>query len=127
SRLVDRRLHRRGDRGHIPPLCRALRAHGPRHRGSRAMTADTLSLPPQRRRRRLAVWQFMSLLILALLIVWTAVPLFMAVMWSLVDPDNPWSPPAVLPPSLSLAQWQYVFEYSSIVRAVITSFVLAPV
>lgn len=91
------------------------------------MTADTLWLPPLRRRRRLAVWQFLSLLLLALLIVWTAVPLFMAVMWSLVDPDHPWSPPAVLPPKLSLAQWQYVFEYSSIVRAVITSFVLAPV
>jgi putative spermidine/putrescine transport system permease protein len=88
---------------------------------------DILALPPVQRRRRLAVWQFMGLLILALLIVWTAVPLFMAVMWSLVDPDNPWSPPAVLPPSLSLAQWEYVFEYSNIVRAVITSFVLAPV
>ncbi|MEQ1769282.1 MAG: ABC transporter permease [Devosia sp.] len=91
------------------------------------MTADILSLPPTQRRRRIAVWQFMSLLILALLILWTAVPLFMAVMWSLVDPQNPWSPPAVLPPSLSFAQWQYVFEYSNIVRAVITSFALAPV
>ena len=90
------------------------------------MTA-TLELPRPARRRRLRVWQFMSLLILALLIVWTAVPLFMAVMWSLVDPDNPWSPPAVLPPSLSLAQWEYVFEYSNIVLAVTTSFVLAPV
>jgi putative spermidine/putrescine transport system permease protein len=90
------------------------------------MTA-TLELPRPARRRRLRVWQFMSLLILALLIVWTAVPLFMAVMWSLVDPDNPWSPPAVLPPSLSLAQWEYVFEYSNIVLAVTTSFILAPV
>jgi putative spermidine/putrescine transport system permease protein len=90
------------------------------------MTA-TLELPRPERRRRLRVWQFMSLLILALLIVWTAVPLFMAVMWSLVDPDNPWSPPAVLPPSLSLAQWEYVFEYSNIVLAVTTSFILAPV
>ncbi len=92
------------------------------------MTATAiLELPRPIRRRRLRVWQFMSLLILALLIVWTAVPLFMAVMWSLVDPDNPWSPPAVLPPSLSLAQWEYVFEYSNIVRAVGTSFLLAPV
>ena len=90
------------------------------------MTA-TLELPRPARRRRLRVWQFTSLLILALLIVWTAVPLFMAVMWSLVDPDNPWSPPAVLPPSLSLAQWEYVFEYSNIVLAVTTSFILAPV
>jgi putative spermidine/putrescine transport system permease protein len=89
--------------------------------------AATLELPRPLRRRRLRVWQFMSLLILALLIVWTAIPLFMAVMWSLVDPDNPWSPPAVLPPSLSLAQWEYVFEYSNIVLAVSTSFLLAPI
>jgi len=70
---------------------------------------------------------FLGLLIIFLLLAWTAIPLFMAVMWSLVDPDNPWSPPAVLPPSLSLAQWEYVFHYSEIVRAMITSFVLAPV
>jgi putative spermidine/putrescine transport system permease protein len=89
--------------------------------------AASLELPRPLRRRRLRVWQFMSLLILALLIVWTAIPLFMAVMWSLVDPNNPWSPPAVLPPSLSLAQWEYVFQYSNIVVAVSTSFLLAPV
>lgn len=91
------------------------------------MTAAAMELPRTLRRRRLRVWQFMSLLILALLIVWTAVPLFMAVMWSLVDPENPWSPPAVLPPSLSLAQWEYVFQYSNIVGAVGTSFLLAPI
>lgn len=90
------------------------------------MTA-TMMEPPRPRRRRLRVWQFMSLLILALLITWTAVPLFMSVMWSLVDPENPWSPPAVLPPSLSLAQWEYVFKYSNIVGAMGTSFLLAPI
>ena len=62
-----------------------------------------------------------------LLVVWTGVPLFMAVMWSLVNPDDPWSPPAVLPPSLSLAQWEYVFTFSEIVQAVSTSFILAPI
>ena len=80
-----------------------------------------------RRRRRLKVWQFLSLLVVALLLVWTLVPLFMALMWSLVDPDNPWSPPAVLPPSLSLAQWIFVFKFSNVVSAVGTSFALAPV
>jgi putative spermidine/putrescine transport system permease protein len=62
-----------------------------------------------------------------LLLIWTGIPLVMAVFWSLVDPDNPWSPPAVLPPSLSLAQWDYVFAYSNIGRAIATSFALAPV
>lgn len=78
-------------------------------------------------RRRLRVSHFIGLLIVALLLAWTAVPLFMAVMWSLVDPDNPWSPPAVLPPSFSLAQWEYVFRYSEITRAILTSFALAPI
>jgi hypothetical protein len=45
----------------------------------------------------------------------------------LVNPDDPWSPPAVLPPSFSLAQWEYVFTYSEIVRAMLTSFALAPI
>jgi len=76
--------------------------------------------------RRIRFHNFAALLVIALLAVWTAVPLFMAVMWSLVNPDDPWSPPAVLPPSLSLAQWKYVFEYSEIVRAMTTSFILAP-
>jgi putative spermidine/putrescine transport system permease protein len=76
--------------------------------------------------RRIRFRNFAALLVIALLAVWTAVPLFMAVMWSLVNPDDPWSPPAVLPPSLSLAQWKYVFEYSEIVRAMTTSFILAP-
>lgn len=86
------------------------------------MTAETLP-----RRTRLKLSHFIGLIIVALLLAWTAVPLFMAVMWSLVDPDNPWSPPAVLPPSFSWAQWEYVFRYSEITRAMLTSFALAPV
>jgi putative spermidine/putrescine transport system permease protein len=84
-------------------------------------------LPVRAPRRRPRLRNFLAFLVIALLTVWTAVPLFMAVMWSLVNPDDPWSPPAVLPPSLSLAQWQYVFTYSEIVRAVGTSFLLAPI
>jgi putative spermidine/putrescine transport system permease protein len=91
------------------------------------MTVATLALPAPRARKRLGLGRFGALLIIALLVIWTAVPLFMAVMWSLVNPDDPWSPPAVLPPSLSLAQWKYVFEFSEIGKAMITSFVLAPV
>lgn len=53
------------------------------------------------------------------------VPILMAVAWSLVDPDNPWSFPNAFPPSLSLAQWQYVFKYTDIVRAIATSYELA--
>jgi putative spermidine/putrescine transport system permease protein len=92
------------------------------------MSVATVALPaPPPARARLGFRQLIALIVIVLLTVWTAVPLFMAVMWSLVNPDDPWSPPAVLPPSLSLAQWKYVFTFSEIVRAVATSFILAPI
>jgi len=93
------------------------------------MTAATMATPisPLPLRRKFRLSSFIALLIIGLLVIWTAVPLFMAVMWSLVNPDDPWSPPAVLPPSLSLSQWKYVFTYSEIVRAVGTSFAIAPI
>ncbi len=91
------------------------------------MTAAAMVVPAPRMKSRLGFGRFAVLLVIALLVIWTAVPLFMAVMWSLVNPDDPWSPPAVLPPSLSFAQWEYVFTYSEIVKAMITSFILAPI
>ena len=90
------------------------------------MTA-VLTVPLRPSPRRPSVRMFLAFVLVAALTAWTAVPLFMAVMWSLVNPDDPWSPPAVLPPSFSLAQWRYVFTYSEIVRAAATSFALAPV
>lgn len=68
-------------------------------------------------------WLPLLLLFGSLIII--GVPIVMAVAWSLVDPDNPWSFPDVFPPSLSLAQWQYVFKYTDIVRAIVTSYELA--
>ncbi|HNB25759.1 MAG TPA: ABC transporter permease [Alphaproteobacteria bacterium] len=88
------------------------------------MTAAALAAPP--RRRRMSLPLFLSAIVVALLLLWTGVPLIMAVLWSLVDPDNPWSYPDFLPPALSLAQWEHVFTYSSIGRAVATSFTIAP-
>jgi putative spermidine/putrescine transport system permease protein len=90
------------------------------------MTAAA-SIPLPRHRRHLSLGWFIGGLISLLLLIWTLIPLFMAVMWSLVNPDDPWSPPAVLPPSFSLAQWKYVFAFSEISRAITTSFILAPV
>lgn len=66
------------------------------------------------------------LLLLATFLVLVGLPLLMAVLWSLVDPNNPWSYPNPFPPSLSLAQWEFVFKYTDIVQAIITSFTIAP-
>src|SRR5262245_48863323 len=95
-----------------------------RHEAGARMSTLAVQAPPRRKRVTLPLW--LSALTVALLLLWTGVPLLMAVLWSLVDPDNPWSHPDFLPPSLSWAQWEHVFEYSSIDRAVITSFTIAP-
>lgn len=59
-------------------------------------------------------------------VLWIGVPIFMAVLWSLVDPNHPWSYPNILPSKLSWGQWIYVFKYTNIIRALKTSYMLAP-
>jgi putative spermidine/putrescine transport system permease protein len=65
-----------------------------------------------------------SILLFGCLVV-IGLPILMAVAWSLVDPDHPWSYPDPFPPSLSLYQWSYVFRFTDIVRAIATSYGLA--
>jgi putative spermidine/putrescine transport system permease protein len=50
----------------------------------------------------------------------------MAIMWSLVNPNDSWSYPNIFPPSFSLEQWRYVFNYTNIGRALRTSYTVAP-
>lgn len=59
-------------------------------------------------------------------IVWIGAPVSMAVLWSLVDPDHPWSYPQTFPEKLSLHAWQYVFKYTSLVQGIVTSYTIAP-
>ena len=53
-------------------------------------------------------------------------PLLMAVLWSLVDPDFPWSYPDVFPTRLSLYHWDYVFRFTGITKSIVTSYTIAP-
>jgi putative spermidine/putrescine transport system permease protein len=59
-------------------------------------------------------------------IVIIGLPLLMAVLWSLVDPDFPWSYPDVFPTRLSLYHWNFVFRFTGITKAIITSYTIAP-
>jgi putative spermidine/putrescine transport system permease protein len=59
-------------------------------------------------------------------VIWIGAPLLMAVLWSLVNPDYPWSYPQMFPEQLSLHGWRYVFKYTSLVRAIATSYSIAP-
>ena len=56
---------------------------------------------------------------------WVAVPIAMAVLWSLVDPNHPWTYPDVFPSVLSLAQWERIFEYTNILSAIKNSVFIA--
>jgi putative spermidine/putrescine transport system permease protein len=74
---------------------------------------------------RLARSHIAPLVVIVIGLVVVGVPILMAVAWSLVDPDHPWSYPDMFPPSLSLYQWDYVFRVTDIVPAIVTSYVLA--
>lgn len=77
-----------------------------------------------RRRRRFYVLLSAFFIVIQLLSI--GLPLVMAVLWSLVDPGHPWSYPNVLPEKLSWGQWAYVFKYTNIIRALKTSYTIAP-
>ena len=77
----------------------------------------------KRRRRIIAI---VTAFFIVMQLLWVFVPVIFAVLWSLVDPDHPWSYPDAFPRSLSLEQWKYVFEYTNILRALATSYTIAP-
>jgi multiple sugar transport system permease protein/putative spermidine/putrescine transport system permease protein len=56
-----------------------------------------------------------------------AVPLAVAVMWSLVDPRNGWFAPALVPPSLSLSFWNEVLRSPGIVGAMAASLAISSI
>lgn len=57
---------------------------------------------------------------------WLGVPFLMALLWSLVDPEHPWSYPDVLPPVLSFGRWSDLWENSGLVEALQNSYTIAP-
>ena len=58
--------------------------------------------------------------------IWLIVPFTMAVLWSLVDPSEPWTADKLLPPVLSFYRWQNMWVNSSLQTALINSYTLAP-
>ena len=58
--------------------------------------------------------------------VWLIIPFTMAVLWSLVDPVEPWTADKLLPPVMSTYRWAYMWENSSLRPALFNSYVLAP-
>ena len=77
-------------------------------------------------RRRRRIIGVITAFFIIIQLLWIFVPVIFAVLWSLVDPDHPWSYPDAFPKVLSLAQWKYVFDYTNILRALATSYSIAP-
>jgi len=75
-------------------------------------------------RRRL--YSLLTTFFIVVQLVWIGTPILMTVLWSLVNPDYPWSFPSMFPEKLSWAQWKYVFKYTNIIRALETSYAIAP-
>ncbi len=86
--------------------------------------ATPLHLIKKRRLKRFYITLTLFFVIVQLL--WVGIPILMAVMWSLVNPNDAWSYPNLFPPSFSLDQWRYVFKYTNIARALRTSYSIAP-
>jgi putative spermidine/putrescine transport system permease protein len=59
-------------------------------------------------------------------IVWIGLPILMAVLWSFVSAKHSWSYPDLFPKVLGLDPWKYVFKYTNIRRALVTSYSIAP-
>lgn len=56
---------------------------------------------------------------------WVAVPIAMAVLWSLVNPEYSWTYPDVLPKNVGFYQWERIFKYTDIVGAIKNSVIIA--
>lgn len=70
--------------------------------------------------------QILLVLLVTISVIWLVVPFVMAVLWSLVDPAEPWTPDNLLPPVMSFYRWIYVWENSLLKPALVTSYTLAP-
>ncbi len=77
----------------------------------------------------IAPWRIDRILmgaLLAVCAVWLAIPFTMAVLWSLVDPAETWTPDRLLPPVMSGYRWEYMWEHSLLRQALANSYTLAP-
>ncbi|WP_417814638.1 ABC transporter permease [Thalassospira alkalitolerans] len=75
---------------------------------------------------RLRLNNILMALVIALAFIWLFIPFVMAVLWSLVDPSQPWTADKLLPPAMSFYRWLNMWQNSSLQPALLTSYTLAP-
>jgi len=85
----------------------------------------------ENRRRRSLTRRLLTYLIPAsvgiIFLAWIVLPMGMAVLWSLVDPDYPWSYPQIFPEKLSFFHWDHVFTYTDILGSIVNSLIIASI
>ena len=70
--------------------------------------------------------KILLILLLSLTAIWLIVPFTMAVLWSLVDPAEPWTAEKLVPPVMSFFRWKDMWLNSSLQTALVNSYVVAP-
>lgn len=66
------------------------------------------------------------LLLLVGAFIWLVLPFSQAVLWSLVDPSEPWTADKLLPPVMSFYRWTDMWQNSLLKQALVTSYSIAP-
>lgn len=59
-------------------------------------------------------------------LIWIGMPLFMAILWSMVDPAHPWSYPDLFPQVLSFQRWILIWQTTGLPQALLNSYTVAP-
>ncbi|MFV0384065.1 ABC transporter permease [Paracoccus sp. (in: a-proteobacteria)] len=59
--------------------------------------------------------------------IWLVLPFSQAILWSLVDPSQPWTADKLLPPVMSFYRWTDMWQNSLLKQALVTSYSIAPV
>jgi len=70
--------------------------------------------------------QILLVLLVSLTAIWLIIPFSMAILWSLVDPAEPWTADKLVPPVMSFYRWRDMWENSSLQTALVNSYLLAP-
>jgi len=60
-----------------------------------------------------------------LLFAWIGIPMIMAILWSMIDPENPWSYPQVFPTSLAFYHWRRILFQTQIFSTIKNSLFIA--
>ena len=93
------------------------------------MTTAALATPRPRPRAPMTAQWLNRVLMGALLVVcviWLIVPFTLAVLWSLVDPAEPWTADRLWPPVMSFYRWEHMWTNSNLRVALFNSYMLAP-